>query len=380
MTAPSPTPAPTADGAVEVPFRDVERELDRQMKAAQGPGEAPVVRARMSNLLIFCDDAAVAGRLAAEVPAIVAIHPARVLLLISEPGRTSQGLTATVQARVHGVGTGLRSFSELVTLRGDGASGRYLGSAVLRLFVSDLPINLWWAAPQPPALAGPLLDDLAEEPDQIIYDSSLWPEPLPGLIAMPSWLDAFQCGGGSGCRRVASDLTWRRLKPWLRVLTQALDPLTDPGIRPSITEVLVEHGPQSVLPAWSLACWLTMQLGGHARDVRVQPGAEVSWTLDSPQGPRPMRIRRLGDRPPGIQRVRIACTLQETPGALVITPEGDRRLSIQPEGVPAAPRTVSIQPQSLAELISRQLSDRERDPIFRQAMTVARDLAKGVLR
>ena len=34
---------------VQVPLKDVERELDRQLKATQGPGESPVMRARMSN-------------------------------------------------------------------------------------------------------------------------------------------------------------------------------------------------------------------------------------------------------------------------------------------------------------------------------------------
>jgi glucose-6-phosphate dehydrogenase assembly protein OpcA len=381
MTTTATDPAPPVGEAIEVPLRDVERELDRQLKQAQGPGEAPVVRARMSNLMIFCDDAAAAGRVAAEVPAIVAIHPARVLLLVSEPGRASDTLTATVQTRVHRVGSGLRAFSELITLRGDGASGRHLGSAVLRLFVGDLPINLWWAAAQPPALAGALLHDLAEEADQVIYDSLDWPEPARGLSAMSSWLERFERGPGQGRYRVASDLTWRRLKPWRSLVAQALDPLAHPGILPTVTEVLVEHGPHSVLAAWGLASWLTLWLGGRVAAVRVQPGVEISWTLDSPQGPRQMRIRRLCDRPPGIHRVRVGCVLCGGPGALDMVPEGDRRLSILPVGGPdAAPRTVAVGPQPLAELVGRQLSDRERDPVFRQTMAVAQALAQSVLR
>src|SRR5207249_12203526 len=104
------------------------------------------------------------------------------------------------------------------------------------------------------------------------------------------------------------------------------------------------------------------------------------WTPVPPLGSRPMRLRRPGDQPPGIRRVRISCALAGVPGALDVVPETDRRLSIVPEGVPGAPRTVTIPPQPRAELVGRQLSDRERDPVFRATMAVAQALAQGVLR
>src|SRR5205823_2970827 len=94
---------------------------------------------------------------------------------------------------------------------------------------------------------------------------------------------------------------------------------------------------------------------------------------------RRMRIRRLGDGPRGIRRVRVACTVAGQAGALSMQPDGDRRLSITPEGVPGAPRTVTVPAQSLSDLIGRQLSDREPDPTFRRVMTVAQALAQSVL-
>ena len=38
-----------------------------------------------------------------------------------------------------------------------------------------------------------------------------------------------------------------------------------------------------------------------------------------------------------------------------------------------------IQPQSPAELVGRQLSDRERDPVFTQSMGVAQELARSLM-
>ena len=49
--------------------------------------------------------------------------------------------------------------------------------AVRALVIGDLPTNLWWASNQPPPLAGSLLYELAENAQQIIYDSLGWPDP-----------------------------------------------------------------------------------------------------------------------------------------------------------------------------------------------------------
>ena len=48
------------------------------------------------------------------------------------------------------------------------------------------------------------------------------------------------------------------------------------------------------------------------------------------------------------------------------------------EGVEAAPLTVTVQPQSLAELVGRQLSDRERDPVFTESIATAQVLAQSL--
>ena len=66
----------TVNEPVEVPLRNIERELDRQLKLSQGPGIAPVIRARMSNLVVFCESAEHAAQISTEVPDIVAAHPA----------------------------------------------------------------------------------------------------------------------------------------------------------------------------------------------------------------------------------------------------------------------------------------------------------------
>ncbi len=378
--------APAAEQSVVVPLRQVEDELARQMQALQGDDETPVQRACMSNLVIFCDRRDLADEVAGQVPEIVASHPARVLLVLGEHvvgehagAGDAPGVTAAVLVRRLLTGRDHESFSEQVTLHASGGAVGKLPFAVRALLIGDLPINLWWRSQQPPPLAGPLLYDLAENAQQIIYDSLGWVEPARAVAATSSWLMQFEQGLRGGRWRVASDLNWRRLKFWRRILRQALDDAAAPGAVSTATELLVEHGPHAVVQAWELVSWLTSQLGWQVEAGKVQQGLEIAWQFQAPHGLVRVRIRRLPQGPAEVLLVKMQCRLGGTPGAVVIRLEEESRLVVMQEGVSAAPRTVNIQPQTPAELLSRQLSDRERDPVFEQSMDVAQALAKSIL-
>jgi glucose-6-phosphate dehydrogenase assembly protein OpcA len=269
--------------------------------------------------------------------------------------------------------------SEQVTLRAAGPGLERLPYAVRGLLIGDLPTNLWWASPEPPPLAGPLLYDLAEHAQQILYDSLGWLEPARGVAATAAWLTSVERGPGQGPWRVVSDLNWRRLKSWRRVLAQALDPVTLPGALESVTEVLVEHGPHAVIQGWELVSWLAARLGWKVQSGRVQLGVEITWQVLAPHGLVRLRIRRLPEGPSEVRRVRLACLLGGRPGAVNAVVESERRLAVTLEGMDAAPRTITVQGHSVSELVVRQLTDRERDPAFREAMTVAQVLARSVL-
>jgi len=362
-----------------VALRDVERELARQMNAAKGPGEAPVQRACMSNFVIFCDNAEQAQSVSKDLPAIISIHPARVLLAVGEPGPETNSVTASPSV-VHPLGNrGRHVCAEQVTLRAQGHAVEQLPFALRSLLIGDLPTNLWWATPAPPPLAGALLYDLAEHAQQLIYDSRGWTDPHRGVAATASWLSKFERPPGNVRWRVASDLNWRRLKYWRRVLSQALDPVSAPGATESITEVLVEHGPHAVTQAWALVGWLASRLGWNVQATKVELGLEICWHVVAPSGKLRLRIRRLAEGPPDVRHILIAYNLGGKPGALDFVVEDERRLAVTPQGGDMSRRTITIQPQPLAEMVGRQLSDREPDPVFRESMGVAHLFAKSVL-
>jgi glucose-6-phosphate dehydrogenase assembly protein OpcA len=369
------------DKSVSVPVRQVEAELSRQMKELHGAEESPVQRACMSNLVIFCDRPDHAEEVAGQIPEIVAAHRARVLLVVGEPGSAidTGEVTASVLVGRLQAGRNHQSFSELVTLHASGGAIGRLPFAVRALLIGDLPINLWWRSPQPPPLAGPLLYDLAENAQQIIYDSLGWVEPTRAVAATFSWLQQFEQGLSGGRWRVAADLNWRRLKYWRRLTKQAFDDAAAPGAVTSATELLVEHGPHAVVQAWELVSWLTSQLGWQVQAWKVQERLEIAWQFQAAHGLVWVRIRRLPEGSSEVLLLRMQCQLAGTTGAVVIRLEDGPRLVAVQEGVAAAPRSSNIQPQSPAELLGRQLSDRERDPVFIQSMGVAQELAKSLM-
>src|SRR5205085_11087289 len=119
---------------------------------------------------------------------IEAIHPARILLLIGEADGGKPELKAYVQAQCRRGPGGRKACSEQITLHARGSAVDRLGFTVRRLLIGDLPTNLWWAAAEPPPFGGPLLYDLAERTQQIIYDSLGWREPARGVAATASWI------------------------------------------------------------------------------------------------------------------------------------------------------------------------------------------------
>lgn len=367
------------EGFVSVPLQDIEKEVRRQVRAEQDPDGPPIQQARMSNLVVYCDQAETAAMVSEQIPEIVAVHPARVLLIVTDPQGTAGSVEAAVRVRTRYVHGGRQEVaSEQITLQVSGRGIDHVPFIVRGLLIGDLPTNLWWTSHTPPPLAGPLLYDLSEQSQQIIYDSLGWNEPHRGVSATASWLARVERDASTGRWRVASDLNWRRLKPWRRLIAQALDPNTQPGAFESIHEVLIEHGPHAVTQAWMLASWLASRLGWTVQARKVQPGVEISWNVLATSGLVRLRIHRQSEGPSVINRVRIDCQICSETGALNLLNEDQTRLSVIPEGRDVALRTIALKSQPFSEIVGRQLTDRERDPVFHEAMAIAQILAHGV--
>ncbi len=363
-------------GVADIPLDKVEAELNSRLQMAQLDARAPVRRVRMSNLIIYCSATDSACAAETQVPEIVGFHPARVTLLIAEPEATPGPIRASILVRK--VRTDPRLVSEQVTLHAGGSMIDQLPFAVRGLLIGDLPTNLWWASTTPPPFAGRILNDLADHAQQLIYDSRGWTEPNRGVAAASTWLDGFERSATQGRWRIASDVNWRRLKTWRRLLTQALDPTTSPGVLATISEITIEHGPHAVTQAWQIAGWIASRLGWSYQASRLRDNVEIAFQVRAPHGWVTLRIDRNPDGPSAIHKVRVACGFEGQDGVMDFVVE-ENRLSVTNVGRDEAPRTVTIPSQRIGELLGRQLSDREPDPVFRQSMAVAQQLARHIV-
>lgn len=362
-----------------VPLHEVEKELTRQRMQMQKADHEPVQRVHMSNLVIYCDSREYAQAVEADIPDIIREHPARVQLLVGHADAPSEHLSAHAFARPLKNNPSRHNCVEQITLEAGKEAIEHLPFAMRSLLIGDLPTNLWWTAQAPPPMAGSLLYELGEYAQQIIYDSKGWQDPARGISATASWLEQVERFDQGPRWRVASDLNWRRLKPWRRSLMQALDPASAPGADESMTEIYVEYGPGGVVQAWQLASWLVYRLGWRIDDGKLESGVEVTWRChDGPESAR-VRLRQLDNSSAEVQRVRLSCRLQDRDAVINLTIEEQRRMTIQIEGVEAALRTMTLPAMTAAEVVGRQLSDRARDPVFRQSMALAQIMARSVL-
>jgi glucose-6-phosphate dehydrogenase assembly protein OpcA len=371
-------PLPPQFGVV-LPIRAVERELNGLLRVATEVSGMPLCQVHMSNLVIYCDQMDTAERVAKQVPDIVAVHPARVLLLIRDDTSSATEITAAVSVPFRMLDRGQEACSEQIALHAPGGLADRLPFLVRRFLIGDLPTNLWWSSIVPPPMAGPMLYELAEHAQQIIYDSRGWTDPARAVAATAAWLEEIH-RRDTVRWRVASDLNWRRLKYWRRLAAQAVDEVTSRGGVGTVTDLTVEHGPHAVVQGCALTAWLAQRLRWSLVSGVVRSGIEIAWRFRTPKGEGTVHVKRLPEGPPELTRMRFACTLDGKPMVMNLAAEDESHLAITLEGTDAAARTVTVPLLTSADLIGRQLSDREPDPAFRETMAVAQAMARAVVK
>jgi glucose-6-phosphate dehydrogenase assembly protein OpcA len=332
----------------------------------------PVTRACMANLVIFCRTSDEEHELLQEIPSIVASHPSRVLLLVADVHRQSEGLDAFVCAHRRFTEEGQQIYSEHVTVRAGSASIRRLPSTVRSLLLGDLATTLWWATPEAPPLHGVLFDELDELADQVIYDSVAWTDPLRQLIVMANWIER-------GHAKSIADLAWQRPRLWHRLLAQSFDPEYVPGALESITEIHIEHGPHALTQAWLLVGWLALRLGWRPQGGRVMPGPEVHWQFASTHGAPRVRIRRLVSGTAEIRLMRIVTHIAGHPVTFHFRAESASLVSVFAEGLADRMLSLTGPVQSRAAMVVHQLSDLAHNQLFEQSMALARTMAEAML-
>ena len=354
-----------------VDVQGIERELS-ELWAQPRDAEQSVTRACMSNLMIFCSDPSQVAVLAEEVAQIVQQHPSRVLLLVGNSNDPASDLEAYVAAHCHLSGGRKQICSEHVTVSAGARALRRLPSVARPLLIGDLPTGLWWTPREAPPLGGDLFRELASMADQVLYDSTGWPDPIRGLMAVADWVL------GKANEQAVSDLAWWRLKHWRRLIGQSLDPAVEPGALGSIHQVIVEHRPHALPQACLLVGWLASRLAWQLERGSVVPGESLSWQFRASAGPVAVSVRRLAEGEPDLQSVTIGWKAGNKPEAARFFVSGPGRLGFTREASSLPVRSVAAPIPSRPAILARQLPELRRDLLFRDTLEGCRTMARAV--
>lgn len=327
-----------------------------------------VTRACMSNLIIYCDNDEQSKEIELSIPAIVQMHPARVILLTGQGNTPGSGIEAYVSGHYHALSSGWQVCAEQIRVVANAQSIRRLPSVTRAQLIGDLPTTLWWASLQPPPFAGKLFFKLADMSDQIIYDSIGWTNPSKGMQAMSRWVAAERN------EYVIFNLAWRRLKPWRSLLSQVLDPVVHTNALARVSGLTIEHGPHALAMSLLLLGWLASRLGWKPTDGKVSPGKQTMWHFNTSGHQILVTVKRLDKGEPAPLRLYWYSSDSTGEHSVVFARLSDERLGIVENNSDVPLRVIPAPELKHSELISAQLAQRTRDKVFEQALAIGNNM------
>jgi len=344
---------------------DIEPGLDRlwgQFNQDINDSNAVIMRACMSNLIIYCDTPQEAEQINQEISVIADEHPARVILLI-ENGKPSNGsIGADIALYYTPLDDGWQVCAERIDIRATSAMKERLPYVTRTLLVGDLPTTLWWVSQRPAPVAGEVFYQLAELANQVIYDNVGWVNPVQGVAMMTRWVEAQQN------TQVVHNLAWRRFTYWRKLIGQVLDPQVAPGALEKLHSIEVRHGPHALAPTWLLTGWLASRLNWQSVDGKALSDSELIWRFKTKTQEIKIHVVRMPEGDPLIYRILFNWGSKAEPNRICFERVDKERIGIV-EALSTIPaRLFTAQVPARAELVAAQLAQRNRDKIFESAL------------
>ncbi|NOT84192.1 MAG: glucose-6-phosphate dehydrogenase assembly protein OpcA [Methylococcaceae bacterium] len=321
-----------------------------------------VMRACMSNLIIYCDNTNDATEVGKEISTIVDAHPARVLLLIAGGKPKVGNIEALVGIYYTAVSEGWQVCAERIDIIATALAADRLPSVARSNLIGDLPTTLWWASRQPPPEAGELFFQLAALSNQIIYDNMGWVNPFKGVAAMTRWVAAQQDS------QIVHNLAWRRVATWRKLISQVMDPLVAPDALNSLHLIEITHGPHALPMTWLLVGWLASQLKWQPVDGKRLSDSELVWRFRSSRREIKVVAKRLPSGDPLIYQLGFDWSNTNSPGRIGFERLDGDRIGIVEALSTIPPRVIAAQVPERSALVSAQLAQRNRDKVFENAL------------
>lgn len=332
-------------------------------------GGHTVMRACMSNLIIYCDTPEEAEVISLEIADIVDVHPARILLLVGH-GQPKEGpIEARIAIYYTIVSDGWQVCGERIDAISTSTAAGRLPSVARSQLIGDLPTTLWWASRQPPPAAGDVFFQLAELANQIIYDNVGWLNPAQGVAAMTRWVAAQQN------TQIVHNLAWRRFAGWRKLISQVLDPQAAPGALETLHTIEITHGPHALAMTWLMSGWLAGQLKWQAVDGKRLSDSELVWRFRNDHREIKVIARRLPKGDPLIYRLLFDWGNPEQAGRIGFERLDSERIGIIEALSTIPPRVFAAHVPERSTLVSAQLAQRNRDKVFENALRSSNAMA-----
>ena len=328
-----------------------------------------VMRACMSNLIIYCDTMDEAEVISEEIVSIVEDHPARILLLTGKGQPSENKLESFISIYYTQLSDGWQVCAEKIRILSNENTTPRLPSVARALLIGDLPTALWWASKQPAPEAGEVFFELAEMADQIIYDNMGWTEPAQGIATMTRWVAAQQD------TQVIYNLAWRRLAFWRRLIRQVLDPQTSPNALNSLNLIEIDHGPHTLAMAWLLVGWLAAQLEWKAISGKGLSNSKLVWRFQKNNIDIQIVAKRLPEGEPLIYRMLFVWGQSSEKERTCFIRLDNGRIGLEETLSTDAPRVFPAQIPERSAQVAAQLAHRSRDKVFEKALKASNSMS-----
>jgi len=246
---------------------EIERELVRLREAATAD-EAATQRTSVMTHIAWVPERWV-ERAVETLAGLGERLPSRGILLFPRPDDDVDGLEADVDLRCFARGGPASAVCfEVVQVRLCGSRAAHPGSVVTPLLLPDLPVFLRWRGAPP--FGASELDELAEQADRMIVDSSEWPALDESLARLPELFD----------RVAVSDIAWARTAAWREAVARLW-----PGVRKASKLRVAGPRPEALL----LERWLATRLRRQI-ELEHEPAGEVELVEVDGEPARPDRL------------------------------------------------------------------------------------------
>jgi glucose-6-phosphate dehydrogenase assembly protein OpcA len=362
---------------ISVEIERIERALaDLWKEASRAAGDEVVIsRAALWNIVV-ATRAQDLPRMKQTVDELAPLVPARVLLLVEEPGAEADvrateaageaSVRATIESNVVARSSGSRVvYSEEITLRGGVAGDVHFGSLVRALQIPGLPTATFWTDPTMPEAL--LRRQLRPATDRLVLDTGRCTRPR-------QLLELERCAELSRGAIPVADLGWLRLASFRLLFAGLFDAPVGGAPLQRARRVSIAHRPGAEVSALLLAAWVASALDWLF--AAAEPGTS-RFRFDRAGGGSVEISIGASDGECGTSGiVALELTVEEPGGgesvfAVRRTEKNHATLS----SPIAPPRTLKLDSRTDAELCLAALGPAGQDALFRRALALAARLA-----